>query len=232
MKTKAFTLAETLITLGIIGIVAAIILPSVIHKRNNKEFEAKLKKAYSALQQAVQRANYEVTDLNALYKEDLVSSNVTASGGEQLCEILGRQFANAKIHLPGTYNMFGRIKTLRNDAEDGNPCAFDGGYIETQDQMEIYFETLCNIYITIDINGKKGPNRLGYDVFTFILGEKDKIIPNGSKESKKYRMCVAGAPSDMSNINETCSHTSTSAYNGFGCAYPALTDPDYFKNLP
>ena len=52
---KGFTLAEVLITLGIIGIVAALTLPSMINNSNKKEFEALLKKQYSALQQAVLR---------------------------------------------------------------------------------------------------------------------------------------------------------------------------------
>lgn len=41
---KGFTLAEVLITLGIIGIVAALTLPSMINNSNKKEFEALLKK--------------------------------------------------------------------------------------------------------------------------------------------------------------------------------------------
>lgn len=55
MKTKysGFTLAEVLITLGIIGIVAAMTLPSVINNSRNKQLEAGLKKAYSVIGQAL-----------------------------------------------------------------------------------------------------------------------------------------------------------------------------------
>ena len=45
----AFTLAEVLITLGIIGIVAALTLPVLIQVNKNKEVETKLKKIYSVL---------------------------------------------------------------------------------------------------------------------------------------------------------------------------------------
>lgn len=51
---KAFTLAEVLITLGIIGIVAAMTLPALIQKNNEKQTVVKLKKVYSILQQAQQ----------------------------------------------------------------------------------------------------------------------------------------------------------------------------------
>lgn len=39
MKTKAFTLAEVLITLGIIGIVSAMTLPTLIQNKTNKELQ-------------------------------------------------------------------------------------------------------------------------------------------------------------------------------------------------
>ena len=52
LKKSAFTLAEVLITLGIIGVVAAITLPSLIQRNIEKQRVAQLKKAYSELSQA------------------------------------------------------------------------------------------------------------------------------------------------------------------------------------
>ena len=49
----AFTLAEVLITLGIIGVVAAMTLPSLINNTEKQERREALKKAYSVLQQAL-----------------------------------------------------------------------------------------------------------------------------------------------------------------------------------
>ena len=49
----AFTLAEVLITLGIIGVVAAMTLPTVINNVHHKELETALKKQYSTLSQAI-----------------------------------------------------------------------------------------------------------------------------------------------------------------------------------
>lgn len=54
MKKYAFTLAEVLITLGIIGVVAALTLPTLIQKYNNGVVETRLKKFYSVYNQAVQ----------------------------------------------------------------------------------------------------------------------------------------------------------------------------------
>lgn len=49
-KAKAFTLAETLITIGLIGVVAAMTLPTVISTFQDKIAVARLKKAYSVLE--------------------------------------------------------------------------------------------------------------------------------------------------------------------------------------
>ena len=84
----------------------------------------------------------------------------------------------------------------------------------------------------MDINGAKGPSKLGYDHFMFVLGKEDKLIPMGFPESAKYQFGVQGLPNDMSDLDLSCSQTSNAQYNGLGCAYAALTDPDYFKNLP
>lgn len=50
----AFTLAEVLITLGIIGIVAALTLPAIVNNSRNKQLETGLRKAYSAISQALE----------------------------------------------------------------------------------------------------------------------------------------------------------------------------------
>ena len=52
MKNKAFTLAEVLITLAIIGVVAAISIPSVISNSQQQEFKTGLRKAVSVLNSA------------------------------------------------------------------------------------------------------------------------------------------------------------------------------------
>lgn len=55
MKT-AFTLAETLITLGIIGVVAALTIPSIIKNYQKKQTAIKLKQTYSLLTQGIRMA--------------------------------------------------------------------------------------------------------------------------------------------------------------------------------
>lgn len=53
MKEKAFTLAEVLITLGIIGVVAAMTLPTLVNKYQEKVLLTQVKQTYSDLENAV-----------------------------------------------------------------------------------------------------------------------------------------------------------------------------------
>lgn len=52
-KIQAFTLAEVLITIGVIGVVAAMTLPSVINDHRNKQYVVAFKKLYSNFSNAI-----------------------------------------------------------------------------------------------------------------------------------------------------------------------------------
>ena len=76
---QAFTLSEVLITLGIIGIIAAMTLPSVIADARKKSTAAHLKKFYNTINNAVQFAiaengdveNWMGTPADLTYEENL-----------------------------------------------------------------------------------------------------------------------------------------------------------------
>jgi len=59
----AFTLAEVLITIGVIGIIAAMTLPSLIEQHEKKVTAAKLKKFYTVMQQAIMLSEKDNGDL-------------------------------------------------------------------------------------------------------------------------------------------------------------------------
>ena len=52
-KKLGFTLAEVLITLGIIGVVAAMTIPTLMQKTNDSEIKSSYKKMLSVLNQAI-----------------------------------------------------------------------------------------------------------------------------------------------------------------------------------
>ena len=79
MKIQGFTLAEVLITLGIIGVVAALTLPALIQKNNNKVVETRLKKFYSAINQAIMLAENDYGDKKIWY-QDLAGADIDDEG--------------------------------------------------------------------------------------------------------------------------------------------------------
>lgn len=61
---KGFTLAEVLITLGIIGIVAALTLPTLMSNCRKYVIETQLKEFYAIMNQALKRAEYDYDDMD------------------------------------------------------------------------------------------------------------------------------------------------------------------------
>ena len=75
----AFTLAEVLITLGIIGVVVAMTMPTLIQNYKNRVVETRLQKFYSVMNQAVQKAELEYGDKKFWY-EDVGGLKTDADG--------------------------------------------------------------------------------------------------------------------------------------------------------
>ena len=78
LTQTAFTLAETLIVIGIIGVVAALTLPNLNHATGDKEKVTKVKKIYSSLTDAVDRAQVIYGDFDTWFndiEEDTAACN-------------------------------------------------------------------------------------------------------------------------------------------------------------
>jgi len=211
---KAFTLSEVLITLGIIGIVAAMTMPMLLANSREKEMVSRLKKAYSNVSQAFQRTivvnntpNYwnlrqEGDPSGAISIQDKISEYFIVSKD---CQANGGCWPNAEIiKLDGTSTglNFGSdtsFATFR--IADGTLYAFrvlsadcDADF----GNMGALKKVCAEMYI--DINGERRPNIMGYDVFKFY------IVKNG--------IYPAGLSSDTeTSFEEECLHKTS----GLGC---------------
>lgn len=197
----AFTLAEVLITLGIIGVVAAMTIPTLIANHRAMVLKTQFKKSYSQLNQAL-----------VLLKKD----DITIYGnyhGTDIRDLLVKSFQDATL---GNYRDY--CDNYRNHSKGTafNTRSLDDGMIITNNGTFIFINNDYGgdyISLYIDINGEKGPNIYGYDLFVFDLNENDKLT--------------------VSYPNNTyyCNDTNNNQGNGISCAYFALTDENYFKKL-
>ena len=231
----AFTMAEVLITLGIIGIVASMTLPTLINNNRNKQLEAGLKRAYSLIGQALDMYQAE-------HGERIKEGEV---GGLGLKGMILPYFKLARDCSMG-YGTIGNssvekacIKNYRKADEEHTSSTlyktyngkanveldyFDDGQFVLNDGSLILIENpnVARMYISVDVNGyNKNPNKLGHDLFMFQIDKKGTLLPMGIEGTVFYTA-----------NNDYCSPTSTHNMNGAGCTYKALSEKDYFKNLP
>lgn len=170
---KAFTLAETLITLGIIGIVAALTLPGIINNVNFIRYSSQYKKTLSAVNQAVTlshaREDVQFSDIKAKCTNNPTSD--TASKDRTICGIFNDTIASAKY----VENPFNQI--IRNGSKYSISEGFTGGnsieagttgwhaYKLADGSMFIFKEldqectktSKCPAYL--DVNGYNNPNK-------------------------------------------------------------------------
>lgn len=185
-KQEAFTLAEVLITLGIIGIVAAMTLPALMEKQNEKARVTQLKKTYSILQQAHLRA-IEVSgepDGWGTYS----NSNGNSSGATNILNVYKKHLKIIKNCGTGQgcfkagMRLDNRTDMTKIILADGTNMAFssvnESCDLAVGDLNPGLFK-VCG-WITVDLNGTKKPNIFGEDTFEFYI-TKFGIVPYGTR---------------------------------------------------
>ena len=193
-KKVAFTLAEILITLGIIGVVAALTLPILIKNYQMKSFEVAFKKQYSVLNNAINyiQLNNNLSEcyvavIDVIYQGKPVQNYV---GRNSDCVALKNELiSNLKLTPINRYSGFTSISKVR--AEDGvmvnssidyyRVLQLNSNFYLLPDGAVVMFQhtdgvSFYNNLIFIDVNGAKGPNRWGYDVFCLTLVSKNGIL--------------------------------------------------------
>ncbi len=182
-KKCAFTLAEVLITLGIIGVVAALTMPALVAQHRKKALQTALLKTYSELQQ-----------VNLKLLADGVSLYEISSVPER-AQVIMKQFQGGTA-IDGNDSWEGSTTRLyelykkrglyghANNKPSSNTC--DNGGIWTDNIGRLWLFNDSDKQICVDINGIKGPNRYGYDYFVFYSDENNKIIPHYQYRDKEF----------------------------------------------
>lgn len=198
VSSKAFTLAEIMITLLIIGVVASIILPAIIEDTQNEEFYTLLKKDYSIFSDAAKRMMMDNGgNLAGLFTNGFDIQN---KFGEHI--ILTKKCSNAQqgCFYAGTstwQNLHGDDGWFNHTSSGANSSTAilsNGGLVFFQLQATdcennygtgSLAEHTCG-WIHIDVNGFKGPNTLGRDIYALFVtntGMQPFGIPKASYHS-------------------------------------------------
>lgn len=161
---KGFTLAEVLITLGIIGVVVSLTMPTLIQNTKKSEATARIKKFISVVNQALISAESDYG-----MREDWVigEMNNSDSAFEFLNTYIKPYIKSFEIEKRVLLNK--NMATLR---------FVDGS------QMSVKIGTCYDIYY--DINGEKAPNELGRDIYAFILCRKSGTCNVNSNQIRPY----------------------------------------------
>ena len=206
---KAFTLAEVLIALIIIGVVTVITIPTVMNNTNKQETVSKLRKAYAAL---------------SLATNMIIAENGSPKGdGSWLTHIddtynIYKKYLNNAKECGNTQNCISEINYKRLKSDTGWNFGTSYRKLILTDGTYVMFNAMnasctgsdwCGnnfrcLQILVDINGAKKPNKAGRDLFGFILRE-DGLYPEGCGSNSQQ--------SDCSNLN-----------GGVGCSCKVLQE--------
>ena len=218
-----FTLAEVLITLGIIGIVAAMTIPTLVKNYQEKVTVTRLKEAYSMMSNAygLIRANegpvtswfgsdtvqggWETDDDgNTVYNENLIKNADTFWDKFEPYLKVVKRCKGADQSCQKYDNIYTLDGARRNTDLAHTPVinltngvTLLGGYTEQN------CGAICGDF-AVDINGMDNkPNTLGKDIFYFyITNDAMSILPMGR---------------DIRPFSSGCNPEISGNYSGYGC---------------
>lgn len=182
-------MSEVLITLGIIGIVAALTLPSLIQKQTEKATVTKLKKAYSVLQQAHQRIVQEDGTPDYWdYDEDstLGYSSTAATKFAKYIKVgkncIGQNSTYAFNNCVSSSNLYytGAFQSFKGVDDISYVFRITGKSCTNKQGKNKALQSVCG-FIYVDVNAFKRPNTIGKDIFGFYL-TKEGVFPIGSQQ--------------------------------------------------
>jgi len=238
IRTKAFTLAEVLITLAVIGIVASITIPSIVASHQKRVLETQFAKTYRTLQTAVNLAIAEHGSIESWNWADNFSLS-------QRKEFFDKYFLP---HLNVARYCFGA------DSVGSNGCFPENNYyyalngvlsdqvLESRyypgailaDGSSLVFHNYNNCITNnircaafyVDVNGRKKPNMIGMDLFTFeFFPQTNEFLPGGVNRSNEYNISTGQhTKSTEEQIIKNCNRETSM---GWYC--PARIVKDGFK---
>ena len=234
---KGFTLAEILITLAIIGVVAALTIPTLMVSYQKKQYYTQFMKEYNALSKAIAMAQVEHGPVNE-WKVDDGMSNI-----EFINKYLGDSLKISKICASAEdcgisedlKINFLSLQGVEEDVEDipysmivdeiGALMLGDGSILSLMENR-IRPTNDIPMILLIDINGVKAPNTFGRDLFAFALFKTKKgytLAPENLYHSIQENNVEYYEPRPVEEVREELDGIggfnciTTGASQGIGC---------------
>lgn len=194
---KSFTLAEVLITLAIIGIVAAISIPALNNKVQDMQNITAWKKTYAEVTLASKKiANDEGGSLigtfgdNDTIEKTMRDSFTTYLKANKKCDD-GNEVTDGCWHKSDKwYRLSGEIANHNLGAEAGfimsNGTLFSFSFTSPDCESGVTQNTTACGSIYIDVNGFKGPNTIGKDIYSAWILKSGEVRPWGTQGDYYY----------------------------------------------
>lgn len=203
-RANGFTLAEVLITLGIIGIVAAMTLPTLVAKYQEKVLLTRVKRTYALIFSAINtyKAEKEVFDVSGLFNTSNTSQETMKNFAKyfktvEICEktsskdCQGVYYIKPSTKAPdgngqtATTGIYYRARFVLTDGSIIGVTQYSNCYEETEvpiydddgfdtGETKLSIRRYCAL-LAYDVNGREKPNQAGRDYFCFGIKEDGSI---------------------------------------------------------
>lgn len=218
MRKGGFTLAEVLITLGIIGVVAAVTIPTLMTNIKAVKLKSQFLKAHSTVLQAYKMMEAEdvstvledYTDSKTFYRTFMRYFQGTHDCGTSGDSTTQKYLPCYYPYGDKGYKTLGGVSASYTNFDDGQFALPNGSLILVENFQG-------RLWVSVDINGYNNkPNVWGADLFTYEFLDSG-LTPMGS--------------TGTAFLADYCNKDNADSMNGIGCTKQAIDDPDYFKKV-
>ena len=192
MAKHGFTLAEVLVTLGIIGVVSALTIPTLVKNHQRQVYVTQLQKVVNELSQAADKA---ITDSNAVSLDETRYGTNKANGASNFLndyfkivkdcgETATPCFADSYENLSGNTVELGTPIIAVSLASGASMSIWYASYHSPYQDNSLQYHSYYTLQI--DVNGAQGPNIAGRDLFTFDLYSDGKVADSYDNSNRDF----------------------------------------------
>ncbi len=229
-KRFGFTLAEVLITLAIIGVVAVLTVPTLITNISNKQLETQNKRTIALLSNGFNmlKANDFVSDLSATkFMNCAGDADCIAADLKKVFHIVEDSVSGNLAILPDNYDFSGESHNIWTEGMSDKDIVYtfitnDGTIYGIED----FSSSTDPITVYADINGIKKPNKGGEDLCKYIVLSTGFVSENCAAMKTFSKTSDSGSEGGKTYI-EHCIYFSESEGLCFECEEDYTLSADY-----